>query len=157
MLRVAELALLGFHTDRDGIVSAVIAALHLYQFAAARHCSRQTERMHRHFRSAVSKTHHLDREPRTDLVCEFEFQAMGHAEQRSNSQALFHRLHYGWMAVAGKQSSIAEVVIQILIAVDVVDTAPFSVTNEQRIRRIVAVIASHADRHSRPRTRMRFV
>ncbi len=44
-----------------------------------------------------------------------------------------------------EQSAITEVVIQIFIAVDIANATSFTVAHEQRVWRIVAVVAANAN------------
>src|SRR5258708_3760079 len=52
------------------------------------------------------------------------------------------------MAVTGHQRAIAQVVVDVLIAIHVVNAASAAVLHEQWIRRIVAVITGYSEGHS---------
>ena len=51
---------------------------------------------------------------------------------------------HGGMAVAGHQRAETEVVINIFVAVEIVNAASFSIFHENRIRLVMAIIAGNA-------------
>ncbi len=55
------------------------------------------------------------------IVRQFEFHAVRHAEEGADAQPLFDGLHHRGMAVAGKQRAVAEVVIEVFVAVEIVE------------------------------------
>ena len=71
---------------------------------------------------------------------------MGHAEGGSFVQLLFDRLDDGGVAMSGHQRAETKVVIDIFVAVHVVNAAALSILHEERIGFVVAIVAGNAKR-----------
>jgi len=50
------------------------------------------------------------------------------------------------MAVAGHERAVAEIMIDIFVAIQIVDARAVAVAHKQRVGRIVAVVAGYAER-----------
>jgi len=112
--------------------------------------------VHGGFRAAVAKADHLHRIPRANLFREFQFHAVGHAERGAAVGHQFHGFGHRGMPVPGHQRAEAKVVIDVLVAVDVLNFAAVPLRHENRIGIIRAVIAGDAERNSFLRLLVRF-
>jgi len=73
---------------------------------------------------------------------------MGHPESRALVQLLLDGLDDGRVAMPRHQGSETQVVINVFVAVDVVNPAALPVVHKNRIRLVVAIIAGYTERDS---------
>jgi hypothetical protein len=59
--------------------------------------------------------------------------------------------------ITADERPVTEVVVDVFIAIDIVDMAAVAVPHEQRVRGIIAVVAGHAERHAFHGTLVRIV
>ena len=104
--------------------------------------------MHSRLGAAVAEAHHFDREAVADFFRQFPFHVVRHAEHSAGSQAGADGLHHCRMAMPRHQRAEAEVVIEIVVAVEVAEMRALAFFDENRIRVISAVIAGHAERNA---------
>ena len=147
---------LRLHADESRVVQSVIRTFKAQDFVAARCRTRDPARMHGRFRAAVAKPHHLNGIPRANLFRQLQFHAMRHAERGTAVGHQFHRFDHRGMPVAGHQRAEAQVVIDVFVAVDILNLAAVPFRHKNRIWIIRAVIAGYAQRNSFLRFLVRF-
>jgi hypothetical protein len=101
-------------------------------------------RVHGSFRAAVSEPHHLDRITRANFLRQLQLHAVGHAKRCAAVGNVFHCFHYRRVTVPRHQRPKAQVVVNVLVAVDIRNLAAVSFGNKNWIRIIRPVIARNA-------------
>ena len=144
---IAVVFSLGLHADERGVVQAVVGALEFEDFVTPGSGACEAAGVHGDFGAAGTKAHHLDGITFADFFREFPFLIVRHAKRGAAMQFLFHGFDHSGMAVAGHQRAETQVVINIFVAVEVVDFAALSVFHEERIRLVMAVVAGNAQRN----------
>src|SRR5439155_26981796 len=120
-LDITELGSMRFHADHRGIVQAMVSAFKFHDLVAASRSAGQSHAVHSGFSSAVAETHHFYWETIADFLCQLPFHVMRHAKHGPGSQASPDGLHHSWMTVPGHQGAKAEVVIEVVVAVEIAE------------------------------------
>ena len=97
----------------------MVTAFEAKDFVACGCRTSNPARVHGRFRAAGSESHHVYGIARTDFFGEFGFHAMGHTEGGSIGHGPLHSLDHRGMPVTGHQRAKAQVVVDVLVAVDV--------------------------------------
>src|SRR6185369_3910706 len=134
--------------DQRAVVESVIRALELDNLVTARGCPRESDGVHRRFRTAGSEAHHLDREAGANFFREFPFHVMRHAEHGSGGQPSRDGLHDRGMAMTRHQRTEAQVVIDVLVTVKIAELAPAAFLYEDRVWIVGAVVARNTERQA---------
>ena len=108
-------------------MQTVVGAFEFEYFVAAGSGASETAAVHGDFRAARAETHHLDGIPFADLFGKFPFLIVRHAKGGAAVQLLFDRFDHCGMAVAGHQRAETQVVVDVFVAVQVVDPAALAV------------------------------
>src|SRR4029077_13635994 len=95
--------------------------------------TRETHRVHGAFRSAVAEANHFYRKAFADLFREFPLHVVGHAEHCAGAEFLLDGCHHSGMAVPRHQRAEAKIEVDILVSIDIVNVAAFSVAYKYRI------------------------
>src|SRR5690348_7176349 len=138
---------LGLHADESGVVEAVIAAFEFQDFFAAGRGTSDAAGVHGDFRAARTEANHLDGITLADFFGEFPFLIVGHAEGRAAVKFLLNSFDHGGMAMAGHERAKTKIVINVFVAIEIVNAAAFSVFYENRIRLVMAVVAGNTQRN----------
>src|SRR5258707_7712320 len=109
-------------------------------FVAARSGSRDAAGVHGDFRSARAEAHHIHRIALANLFGKFPFLLVRHAESGSFMKLLLDGLYDGGMAMPSHQRAEAQVVVDVFVAVEVVNAAAFAILHKKRIGLVVAVV-----------------
>ncbi len=128
MFGIAELTLFRFNADRNGVMTAVIATFHFDNLAAARHRARETQRMHGDLGTAVAEANHFHRKAFADQYQPAPIPCRAAFRRAFQLSSVLDCPHHRWMTMACKQRTVAEIVVNIFVAVDIVDPASFTVT-----------------------------
>ena len=121
MLDVAELWGVRLHADQRGVVQSVIAAFELDDLVAAGGGAGQADGMHGGFGPAVAEAHHLHWKALADFFRKLPFHVMRHAEHGARAQPLLNRFHHRGMAVSGHERAEAQVVIDVVVAIEIAE------------------------------------
>ena len=128
-------------------MQAVVGALKFEDFVAAGGGASDAAGVHGDFGAARTKTHHFDGIAFADFFGEFPFLIVRHAKGGAAMQLLLDGLDDGGMTVAGHERAETEVVVNVFVAIEIVNAAGFSIFHENRIRLVMAVVAGHAQRN----------
>src|SRR5260370_21268274 len=92
-----------------------------------------------------------------DFFCKLPFLLVGHAKGGSFMQLLFDGLDDGGMAMAGHQRAETKVVVDVFVAVNVMNATALSILHKERIGLVMAVVARNSERDAiqRPLVRCR--
>ena len=108
--------------DQKRVDVAVIATLEFDDLVPAGESSGETDRGHRGLGAAIHHPHFLDRRhPLTDFAREFDFQRIRNAEARAAIRRRLHRRDDRRMRVAEDRRAPGADVIDLAVAVDVLD------------------------------------
>ena len=144
ILDVAEVGLVRLHADQGRVVQAVIAAFELEDLVAAGCCASEANGVHRGFGAAGAEADHLDREALADFFRKLPFHVVRHAEHGAGGEPLLDGLHHRGMAVTRHQSAEAQVVIDVVVAVEIAEVRALPFFHEDRIGIVSAVVAGDA-------------
>ncbi len=121
----------GLHQQRIHV--AVIAAFELDGKVAARESARHAQRAHGGFGPGIDQAHHLDgRHALVNQLGQLHLALGGRAEAGSDRENLAQRVHDRRKAVAQDQRSPGQDVVDVLVAVDVVDVRSLAACDERR-------------------------
>src|SRR5437016_6196902 len=109
------------HADERGVVQAVVSAFKFYDLVATRCGASQANAVHSGFRPAVAEAHHFYWEALADFLSQFPFHVMRHSEHGSRGQTSTDGLHHCGMTVPGHQGAKAQVVIEVIVAVEIAE------------------------------------
>src|SRR6266851_2523768 len=138
-------------------MQSVVGAFKLQDFVAARGGARNATGMHGDFRSARAKADHIYRIALANFFRKLPFLLVRHTESGSFMKLLLDGLYDGGMAMPGHQCAKAEVMVNVFVAVEVVNAAAFAILHKKRIGFVMAVVTGDAERDAvqRPLVRCR--
>src|SRR5580692_4221874 len=136
---------LGLDADERGVMQSVVGAFKLQDFVAAGGGARDAASVHGHFGTAGTEANHLNRIALADFFGELPFLIVRHAEGGAFVQLLLNGFHHRGVAMSGHQCAKAQVVVNIFVAVEVVDAAPLAVFHEDRIWLVMAIVAGDSE------------
>ena len=145
---VAVIRRMRFHADQRAIVQSVISAFELHDLVAPGSGARQTNRVHRRFRSAVAEAAHLHRKAVADFFRQFPFHIVRHAEHGAGGKPFLDRLHHRRMAVSGHQRAERQVVIDVFVAIEIAELAAAGLFHKDRPGIVGAIVAGDAERNA---------
>src|SRR5690349_24816261 len=108
-------------------MQAVVRAFKLQDFVAARRGARNAASVHGDFRAAGAKAHHLHWIALADFFGEFPLLLVRHSESRALMELLLDGLDDGGMAMPSHQRAKTQVVVNVLVAVNVMNPAALPV------------------------------
>src|SRR5215472_4832123 len=108
-------------------MQAVVAALELQDFFAGRSGASNATGVHGDFRAARAETHHFDGIALTNLFGKFPFLVVRHAEGRAAMEFDFDGFDDGGMTMPSHERAETQVVVDVFVAVEVMNPAAFSV------------------------------
>src|SRR5438477_263948 len=147
-VRIAAVFRLRLNADERGVMQSMVAALELQNSVSAGCGARNAAGVHGDFGPAGAEAHHFHRIALANFLRELPFLVMRHAEGGSFMQFLLDGFHDGGVAVPGHQRTETKIVVNVFIAIDVVNTAALSILHEERIGFIVAIVAGNAKRNA---------
>ena len=136
---------LGLDADESGVVEAVVGAFEFDDFVALGGGASDADGVHGDFGAAGAEADHLDGIARANFFGELPFLIVRHAEGGAFVEFLFDSFDDRGMAVAGHERAEAEIVVNVFVAVDIVDAAAFAVFDEDGIGLVVAVVAGDSE------------
>src|SRR5712692_5609893 len=156
-IRITVVFGLGLDADERSVMQAVIGTLKLQNLIAARGGARDAARVHGDFRSAGTEAHHIHGIAFANFFRKLPFLLVGHAEGCTFVKLLFDGPYDGGMAMPRHQRSEAQVVIDVFVAVNVVNAAAFALLHKNRVGLVMAIVARNSERDSfqRPLVRCR--
>ena len=133
MLARPDLRTIGADAEHDGVVVTVIAPLDLDQHVPAGVRAHQTERFQRGFGSGVREAPERELEPVREVLPD-HVKILGRlSEVRPPARGLLDRIHDQGVGVSRNHRAVAQMEIEVLVPVDVVDPVPLSVIDEDRV------------------------
>ena len=132
---------LGLDADEGRVVQTVIRALKLQDFVATGSGTGDAAGVHGHFGTAGTETHHFDGIAFANFFGEFPFLIVRHAKGGAAMELLLDGFDHGGMAMPGHERTETEIVINVFVAVEVVNPAGFPVFHEDRIRLVMSACA----------------
>src|SRR6267143_1201531 len=144
-VRIAVVFRLGFHADERGVMQSVVRAFELQNLVAARSGARNAAGVHGDFRAAGTEADHVHRIALANFFRKLPFLLMRHAEGGSFVELLLDGLYYGGLAMSGHQRTEAEVVVDVFVAVEVVNAATFAILHKKWIVLVMAIVAGNAE------------
>src|SRR6185436_1793491 len=121
----------GFHEEAVGVT--VIAAVKLHDHVAAGGGAREPYRRHRRFGAAVHEPQHLERRhPAPDFLGQLYLGLAGRAVGPAAARGVAHRLEHGRMRMTEDQRPPGADVVDIALAVDVVELRALGAGYEKR-------------------------
>src|SRR6267154_1313195 len=142
---IAVVFCLGLDADERGVMQSVVGAFKLQDFVAARSGPRDAAGVHGDFRAARAEAHHVHRIALANLFGKFPFLLVRHAESGSFMKFLHNGLYDGGMAMPSHQRAEAQVVVDVFVAVEVVNAATFAILHKKRIGLVMAIVAGNAE------------
>src|ERR1017187_10311802 len=109
------------HADQGSVMQSVISAFEFQDFVASGGSAGQADAVHRSFGATVPETQHFYRKTLADFFRQLPFHVMRHAEHGAGGQAGADGFHDRWMAMPGHQRAEAEIVVEIVVAVEVAE------------------------------------
>ena len=125
-------------------MQAVVSAFEFQNLVAAGGGARQADSVHGGFGAAAAEANHLDRKTIADFLGQFPFHVVRHAEHGSSLQTRLDGLHHRGMAVSGHQRAEAEIVIDVVIAIEIAEMGAAAFLYENGVRIVSAIVAGHA-------------
>src|SRR5260370_39696779 len=138
-VRVSILFRLGLDADERCVMQSVVGAFELQDLVAAGGRARDAAGMHGDFGSAGAEAHHLHRIALADFFRKLPFLLVRHAKGGSFMQLLFDGLDDGGMAMAGHQRAETKVVVDVFVAVNVMNATALSILPKERLALVMAV------------------
>ncbi len=126
----------------------MISAFELDDLVTAGSRARKTHRVHGGFGAAVAEANHLHRETLANFLGQLPFHVVRHAKHSAGVQALSYGLHHRGMAMPGHQCAEAEVVVDVVIAIEIAKVRPLAFFDEDRIRIVRPVVTGNAQRNA---------
>jgi len=145
---IAVILSFGLNANKSGIVQAVVAAFELQDLFAAGGGTRDAAGVHGDFGSARAEANHFDGVALADFFGKFPFLIVRHAESGATMKFLFDSFYHGGMTVASHQRTETQVVVNVFVAIEIVNTAALSILDKNRIRLVMAIVAGNAERNS---------
>src|SRR2546428_1960453 len=145
-IRIAVVSLLGLDADKRSVMQSVVRAFELQNLVATRGGARDAAGVHGDFRAAGAESHHIDRIALANFFRKLPFLLVGHAEGCAFMQFLFDGLYHGVVAKPPHPRPVAQGVINVLVAIDVMNAAAFAILDKNRVRLVVPVIAGNPKR-----------
>src|SRR5581483_9318267 len=136
------------YTDQRGVVQAVIAAFELENLVTTGRGTSQSASMHGSFGAARPESNHLDRKALADFFRQLPLHVVRHAEHRARAQTWLDRFHHRRMAMSGHESAKAEVVIDVVVAIQIAEVRALSLFHENRMRLVSTIVAGNAERNA---------
>ena len=137
--------------DEQAVAMAVVATFKLHNLVATGKTASRTDSAHRRLGAAVHHANHLDtRNKAHHELRKFRFQAARSAKAEPVLRRLGDCLDYRIMRVSQEHRAPATHVVDIVVAIHIVDMAPLRTGNKRRRRPHVTVRthrAVHATRH----------
>ncbi len=134
------------HTYQGGIVQAVVAAFELDDLVAAGGGAGETNRVHGGFGAAVAEADHFHGKALADFLGQLPLHVMRHAKHGAGGQTFPHGFHDGGMAVSRHERAEAEVVINVVVAVEIAEVRSLALFDEDGIGIVGAIVAGHTQR-----------
>ena len=126
----------------------VIRAFKLQNLVATGRRARDAAGVHGHFRAARTEAHHLHGIALADFFRQLPFLLVRHAESGALVQLLFDSFHHRRMTVPGHQRSETQIVIDVFVPIDVVNSPCFAVFHKNGIRLVMPVVAGNSQGNS---------
>src|SRR5206468_2491200 len=145
---IAEVRSMRLYADQSGIMQTVVRAFELQNLVAPRGSAGKTNSVHGSFGPAIAETHHLDWKAGANFFCQLPFHVMGHAEHRARREALPHSFHHRWMTMPRHQRAKAEIVVEIVVAIQIAKVRASAFLHKNWIGIIGAVITGNAQRNA---------
>src|SRR5260370_11794539 len=144
-VRIAVVFDLGLDADERGVMQSVVRAFKLQDFVATGGGARDAASVHGDFRAAGAEAHHIHRIALANFFGKFPFLLVRHAESGSFMKLLLDGLYYGGMAMPSHQRAEAQVVVDVFVAVEVVNAATFAILHKKWIGLVMAIVAGNAE------------
>ena len=139
--------------DKQAIAMAVVATLEFHNLVASGKTACCTDGAHRRLGAAVHHADHLDARHKTHHeFCKFRFEPARCTKTESILRRLGNRIDDRVMSVSQKHRAPATHIVDIVVAIDIVDVAALRASDKRRRRPHVAISANgtvHATRHER--------
>ena len=139
--------------DEQTIAMTVVATFKLHNLVAAGKPASGTDSAHRRFGSAVHHANHLDaRHKLHHEFRKFRFQTARSAKTKPVLRRFCNRVNHRVVSVPQKHWPPAAHVIDVIVAIDIIDVATFGASDKRRCGPHVTVCtnwAIHATRHER--------
>src|SRR5260370_2554275 len=121
-----------FGTHQYSIMMSMIRTLDLHYLIATNMCACQANGIHRRFWSRITETHLLDwRKPSHHLFCQVHHIGRGQRIETAFAKLFTQSLYQNRVRVTNEQTSKSEMKIDILIPIDIPNTATNSAIHEK--------------------------
>src|SRR5947209_3070517 len=119
----------GLHQQHIGM--SMITAAKLENFVAASIGTCQPQGTHSRLSAGVDKAHHFNRwNALNDQLSQFVFGLRGRTKAKTPLARLYHRMHHARMAMAENHGSPGLHIVQIAVAIDIIEIGAVSRCNE---------------------------